>query len=169
MLVSKSTHGCIKEVSTVAQQQHAKRSRWSRFVHTLYRYRGWWVDSPTISLLGLFHWHFYSNGLHAVPDEMPEFCWAVLVMYLAIKEKVRWERLEMLSRRGSILVALWLFSAIEFFVVMAWDGHHFQMPPQMVATTLIVLGGFVGILPVKYHFTKRFPNASGAFQVGQNE
>ncbi len=150
-------------------QRRTNRSIWHRLIRTLYAYRGWWVDTPTISLLGLFHWHFYTYGTHAVPTEMPEFCWTILAMYLLVKEKVRWERLGMLSRRGSILVGLWLMSALEFFVLMQWDSNMYAMPPEMITTTLIVLAGFVGILPVKYFFTRKFPQSAGGFQVRQND
>ncbi len=150
-------------------QQRAQKSRWQRFLHTFYAYRGWWVDSPTISLLGLYHWHFYTHGFHAVPSEMPEFCWTVLIMYLIVKEKVRWERLGIMSRRGSILVGLWVASILEFFILMQWDGKIYSMPPQMIETTLIIIAGFIGILPIKYYFARKYPQAAGGFQTNQND
>lgn len=130
---------------------------WARIMHTLYCYRGWWVDAPTIALLGLFYWHFYSKGFHAVPSEMPAVCWAILGMYWVIKEGVRWKLLAIQSRRGSILVAIWLLTMIQFFIVMAAKPGAYSMPPKMVETTLIVLGGFLGLQPIKLYFARKYP------------
>lgn len=137
------------------------RSRWDKFwtgvLKTLYNYRSWWVDVPTISLLGLFHWHFYSHGVHAVPEGMPEFSWIVLGMYLLVKEGVRWILHGIQSRRGSILVAVWLLSCLEFFFMIAKNPACYSMPSKMIESTLIVLGGFLGIIPAKRLFSKKYP------------
>lgn len=130
---------------------------WHRVMRTLYNYRGWWVDAPTLSLLGLYHWHFYSRSLHPVPEEMPETCWVILGMYILVKEGVRWVLHSIQSRRGSILVALWLLSMLEFFFIIAAYPIGYQMPSKMIETTLIVLGSFLGVLPLKRIFLKKFP------------
>lgn len=140
-----------------------KNSFLNKTLRALYTYRGWWVDFPSLSLLALFHWHFYSQGVHPVHGDFPETFWAILGMYLVIKEGVRWKLHEISSRRGSILVSLWLGSLIEFFIVYAMDSHK-VIPPQMIETTLIVLGSFLGILPIKRYYSKKFPALTEIFE-----
>lgn len=149
----------------MAKQKPESKSVWSKTLKALYSYRGWWVDFPTLSLLGLYYWHFLSKGHHPVPIEMPETCWIILGMYILVKEGVRWTLHDIQSRKGSILVALWLLSMIGFFIIIAWQPNNgYKMPPQMVETTLIVLGGFLGVLPIKRIFLKRFPQIANALE-----
>ena len=128
----------------------------------LYNYRSWWVDFPTLSLLALYYWDFFSKHAHPIPTEMPETCWIILGMYILIKEGVRWKLHDIQSRKGSLLVALWLLSMLIFFFVRAWQPNNgYEMPSQMVETTIVVLGGFLGVLPIKWAFFRKFKKAAG--------
>jgi hypothetical protein len=157
-------HGNRKVVSNMANTKtHLTFSQ--RVLHWVYTYRTWWLDFPTISLLGMYHWHFYSRGIHPVPRELVQFCWYALGAYWLIKEGVRWHLKGIISRRGSIFVALWVASLLEFSIVLQVWPDGYIMPSDMLRTTLIVLLGFLGILPVKRVFAKKYPNFIASLQV----
>jgi len=101
-----------------------------------------------------------------VPTEMPEACWVILGMYILVKEGVRWKLHDIRSRKGSVLVALWLLSMVGFFVVQAWQPNNgYKTPYQMVETTLIVLGGFLGVVKLKRAFFRKFPKVADVLDV----
>lgn len=143
--------------------------KWKKALKAIYSYRSWWLDFPTLSLLALYFWHFFSYGVHPVPGPMPETIWAILGMYWLVKEGVRWALHEIQSRRGSILVSLWLVSLMIMFFFTQLDPNKYTIPPQMIETTLIILGGFLGLLPVKRMFAKKFPEIAKAFEPSQTE
>lgn len=141
-----------------------KHRGWKKMMKDVYSYRSWWLDFPTLSLLGLYFWNFFSLGTHPVPGPMPETIWTILGMYWVVKEGVRWKLHEIQSRRGSILVGIWIFSLMIMFFFIQLSPDKYAMPSQMIETTLIVLGGFLGLMPAKRLFAKRFPEIAQAFQ-----
>jgi hypothetical protein len=120
-----------------------------------FTYRSWWVDVPAVTLLILYHCHFYSHGTHPVPPEMPSVCWLIVGMYLLVKEQVRKIIREMERKHGIIFVALWLGSLLEFFVVMAAFPGAYKLPPKMIDSTLTAIAGFIWILPKRQTYLKK--------------
>ena len=121
-----------------------------------YKYRAWWVDIPIGALLLIYYLSFFSHGTYVVPDGMPQFCWGILGLYLAVKEGVRWNLHEIQSRRGSIMVAVWMLTLTLFWLIISIGKNSHAIPHLMVTTTTVILLGFLGIKVGNLILVKKF-------------
>lgn len=120
---------------------------------TLYNWKYIWLDGYMIIVLFLFHQHFWTGGLHPIPQEAFETYWMILGAYLIVKEGMRWGMLGLKTRRGWISVFLWIASISIFFLTMAqYPDVYTELPPGMKKTTLVVVFGFLGITALKKAF-----------------
>ena len=128
----------------------------------LYEWRAWWVDIPGFLLCAFKHLEFYSHGtLFKVPKPFDEFVWVLLVAYLVIKQGVRFQG-KITSRRGYVWVIMWWGAFLEMVIVQGFHpAGQFLLPNQMFETTLIVIGAFLGLLPIKRWFYRRYPILAG--------
>lgn len=126
-------------------------------VHWFYMKRNWWVDLPSLALLISLHVDFYTKGIHPATDELTYFFWPILFLYWLTKEAVRWKVFEIKQRPGARYVALWMFALVEFSYVMQLLPGQFGMPKEMLPTTIYVVGGFVGLQPIKRYFAQKYP------------
>ena len=136
-----------------------------QLVHHIYCYRTWWLDCPSLALICLMHWEFYSLGAHPVLHEFSLFFRVELGVYWLIKEGVRWKTQTIQARRGAIFVAMWLATLIEFAVVMqTLPELYVKLPADLFFDVLYVLLGFLGLLKLKRHFARRHPRLLRVFQ-----
>lgn len=126
-------------------QRHNHHGRFWHLVHRLYRYRTWWLDVPSLLLIVLLHWEFYSNGIHPALHEFSLFFRAELAAYWLMKEGVRWKMEAIQARRGVIFVMVWVAVFAEFaFMMQAYPSAYRHLPEDMFVNTLYVVLGYFG-------------------------